>query len=263
MSKLSREEKRRKKEEAKQAKAERKARQDAVKSDGSLLISMLIVLLVLVGIWNFAMVGVIGFSYTRAARERTAALSQSVPPAASQSTLSAPSGNSPGGATGISTPVNTPAEPAATPEETSAPEPTQDEGSENSPSGGTLGANQNQSEQDRLEETLRWQIEAAVSNKFDGYQIEFNEDDIHVSVWRESISNTVKLLQENGKDSTDDDWVWLKNNTKNTSDYIYDCIETSEFKGTSLIFDVLDHSTQETLLLTIVDEEIVFDIMSQ
>lgn len=126
MSKLSREEKRRKKEEAKQAKAERKARQDAVKSDGSLLISMLIVLLVLVGIWNFAMVGVIGFSYTRAARERAAALSQSVPPAASQSTLSAPSGNSHGGATGISTPVNTPAEPAASPEETSAPEPTQE-----------------------------------------------------------------------------------------------------------------------------------------
>lgn len=89
------------------------------------------------------------------------------------------------------------------------------------------------------------------------------ETSVRVTVWRESIDNTFALMVKNGNGSGNADWEWLKNNTKNTSDYIADCIHTSELSNLQLLFHVVDSNTHEQELFTIEDTEIVYDALAQ
>ena len=46
------------------------------------------------------------------------------------------------------------------------------------------------------------------------------------------------------------------------SDYMYDCIKTSHgHEGMTLVFNVLDDTNRERILLTIVNNDIVYDIL--
>ncbi len=114
------------------------------------------------------------------------------------------------------------------------------------------------------EDVLKWQIEAALSTeKFDGYTFEIENDIVLVKVWRESIDRTFELTKEKGTGPDDENWVWLKNNTKNTSDYIADCIRTSELDNLQLQFHVVDSSSHEQDFFAIQNEEIVYDALAQ
>lgn len=106
-------------------------------------------------------------------------------------------------------------------------------------------------------DTLTWLIEADVSRKYDGYSIEYNASDITVSVWKESITNTANLVRNGTMDA--DDWTWMKNHTKNSADYIYDCILHSEYSDKTLIFNVFDDENNGTLLFTITNTDITSD----
>lgn len=115
---------------------------------------------------------------------------------------------------------------------------------------------------EEAEDVLKGQIEAALSSdKFDGYTLDIGDDAITVTVWRESIDRTFELTKDKGAGPEDEGWVWLKNNTKNTSDYIADCIRTSELDHLQLQFHVVDSDNHEQEFFTISNEEVTFDAL--
>ncbi len=108
-------------------------------------------------------------------------------------------------------------------------------------------------------------IEAGVATKkFDGYTLDYDEQSITVNAWRKSITETVNRLQSEGAKADNESWVWLKNNTKNTPDYMYDCIKNSTgHEDMVLTFNVLDDENHDRILLTIINTDIVYDILAQ
>lgn len=112
-------------------------------------------------------------------------------------------------------------------------------------------------------ESLLFQVEAGVSNtKYDGYTLDYDETSMTINVWRESITTTADLLLSEGASADDDNWVWLKNNTGNTPDYICDCIKSSGHDMT-LTFNVLDDKDHDRVLMTFTDTDLVYDILAQ
>ena len=110
-------------------------------------------------------------------------------------------------------------------------------------------------------ETLLFQVEAGVSNKkYDGYTLDYDESSITINVWRESITTTVNIMQSDGRGADDDNWIWLKNNTGNTPDYICDCIRCSG-RDMTLYFNVLDDQDHDRVLLKFVNTDVVYDIL--
>lgn len=114
-------------------------------------------------------------------------------------------------------------------------------------------------------ETLIWLIELnASSKKYDGYTLDYDEQTITVNVWKESFTNSVNYFQSENLGIDNKDWMWLKNYIKNSSDYMYDCIKTSHgHEGMTLVFNVLDDTNRERILLTIVNDNIVYDILEE
>lgn len=112
-------------------------------------------------------------------------------------------------------------------------------------------------------ESLIFQVEAGVSNtKYDGYTLDYDETSMTINVWRESITTTADLLLSERASADDDNWVWLKNNTGNTPDYICDCIKSSGHDMT-LTFNVLDDKNHDRVLMTFTDTDLVYDILAQ
>ena len=208
--------------------------------DDGILVPILTALMGGVGLFTLILIGGITFTYLRGPSE---VANLGPPPAQTQSEGTRSAGSTPQSQT---QPEQTP-EPAEDLPETPVDNPV---------------VNSDLSSEDDAMSTLMGLIESGVSNKFDGYSIDHDEDTITVNVWRESIDNTVKLLQQKGSDPNDEDWKWLKNNTKNSSDYIYDCIKTSELSNLHLTFNVLDSATQKTPILKILDESVAYDIMA-
>lgn len=112
-------------------------------------------------------------------------------------------------------------------------------------------------------EVLQWQIESGCENKYDGYTCDIGDKIVHVTVWRESIDNTFQLMQESGRSPDDEDWTRLINNTKNTSDYIADCIRTSDLPDLDLQFRVVDSSAHKQEFFIIQGSEIIYDALSE
>lgn len=112
-------------------------------------------------------------------------------------------------------------------------------------------------------ETLIWLIETGVSNeKYDDYTLDYDEQTITVNAWKDSYTDSVNLFQSEGRGVDDEDWLWLKNHIKNTSDYMYDCIKTSHgHEDMTLVFNLLDDTNHDRVLLTIVNNDIVYDIL--
>lgn len=112
-------------------------------------------------------------------------------------------------------------------------------------------------------ETLIWMIEAdASTEKYDGYTLDHDEQTITVNVWQESFTDSVDRFQSEGRGPDDADWMWLKNHIKNSPDYMYDCIKNSHgHEHMTLVFNLLDHRDHARVLLTVVNDAIVYDIL--
>ena len=136
---------------------------------------------------------------------------------------------------------------------------TDDAGEEEPPAGPETISN----EPDDPNATLQWLIEADVSTKYDGYTLNFEDSSAVVSVWRESITRTVEDVHERGGNSESEDWVWLKDHTKNSVDYILDCIQTSETGISDLTFNVYKDEAKEDLIMAFTNDEIIYDALAE
>ncbi|MBD5162376.1 MAG: hypothetical protein HDT14_10275 [Oscillibacter sp.] len=105
-------------------------------------------------------------------------------------------------------------------------------------------------------------IEADAIVKYDGYTIDFDDSAVTVSVWKESITRTAALIQENNGSAEDADWVSLKAVTENSVAYICDCIRSSALSGLDLVFQVLDDADHSRALLTFTNTDVTYDILA-
>lgn len=105
-------------------------------------------------------------------------------------------------------------------------------------------------------------IEADAVVKYDGYTVEFDDSAVTVSVWKESITRTAALIQENSGSAEDADWVSLKGDMENSAAYICDCISSSPLSSLNLVFQVLDNTDHSRTLLTFTNTDVTYDALA-
>lgn len=105
-------------------------------------------------------------------------------------------------------------------------------------------------------------IEADAMVKYDDYTVEFDDSAVTVSVWKESITQTAALIQENNGSAEDADWVSLKGDAENSAAYICDCISFSPLSSLNLIFQVLDSTDPSRTLLAFTNTDVTYDALA-
>lgn len=105
-------------------------------------------------------------------------------------------------------------------------------------------------------------IEADAMVKYDGYTVEFDDSAVTVSVWKESITQTAVLIQENNGSAEDADWISLKGDMENSAAYICDCISSSNLSSLDLVFQVLDNTDHSRTLLTFTNTDVTYDALA-
>lgn len=105
-------------------------------------------------------------------------------------------------------------------------------------------------------------IETGLTNKYDGHTISNDSTTITVNVWKESFTTAADLVLGQNGGADDEGWAWVRSNAENTVVYAADCIRTSDFASTKLLFNVYADENQSRTLLTFDNSGVVYDIVA-
>ena len=111
-------------------------------------------------------------------------------------------------------------------------------------------------------ETLCSLLEMTLKDNFDHYDVSYEDDSITVSVWQDGIAASLAAIQMVGGDSTNSDWMSLKESTRKLAESLCGLIDTAGRTDVYLYTSVQNDQNTDNTLLMYLDTTLIYDCLA-
>lgn len=112
-------------------------------------------------------------------------------------------------------------------------------------------------------DALSSMIKATLDQNFAGNSVSIEGNTVTVNLWNDGVVAALQAIQADGGGADHPDWVALKDGMSTLSSSIQALIDTCGYPDVNLIINVLNDQNHDNTLLSLLEGQVVYDVLAQ